>query len=430
MAFRTAVFGGVEDGGAEFAQARGGGSSSRERALLNALRRFMRRPEGWQVLLFRPSLWPGARPELCRVGHALMEEWASRLAGHVFVLDDGDAFLFSREEGSENRLAAFRRSLEALFPAGVFAIWSLLHDSAQLVAYLASRLTRIPVPRLSPAAVRRPAPLTSVPDPLGLLVQEPVVGLSESEFQLVLRLWRAPRMETEGGSVPVTGGEALLSLFARALNAAAAAETGGRTEGGSLSPAPLLLALTPALVLSPPFSHLLGQARRLGCRLGVLFTLPALLRDPHQGEAAVSLLRERNLSFALAGVSLAHFADLHPSALTPDQLLLEAGEELAECDGRELAALLRPLGAGAVILTGVEDETKLRLGLERGLRLFAGAHAAALAAAGRMLACPAAGRCTLQACRDRAARLSPVLREGCAEPRRLDAAFTVTAPLP
>jgi hypothetical protein len=412
------------------------GSSAQERALLDALRRMMRRPEDWQVLVFRPALWAEARGPFLRVGHALIEEWASRLAGHAFILDDGDAFLFSREEGEENRLAALRRMLETLFPPTVFAHWSLIRDSAQLVAYLAARLTRMPAPRLIPEAARHSARLEAhraLADPLEGLVQEPVVRLDESGLELVFRLWR-PRPQPTWGRNGM-GAEERLGLYARALaRSAPPPGNGGGAKSEPVAPAPVpaqvFFALTPAAVLDPAFTRLVDLALGRGIGAGVSFPLDELVREPGAGERALARLHARKIAVALEGVTLSHFADLHPPAFGPDWLLLEGGAGLAECDGRELAALLRPLEPGAVVLTGVNDEETLRIGLERGLRFFGGTHAASLAAAGRMLACPAATRCTLPACRDRAAHLAPLFREGCAEPARLDAALSLSAPLP
>jgi hypothetical protein len=413
----------------EFGLAQGGGSSFRERALLDTLRRLMRRPEGWQALLFRPSLWEAARPEFRQVGHALLTEWASRLSGHVFILDDGDAFLFSREEGRENRLLLLRRTLEALFPAHVFSIWSLLEESAQLVAYLASRLTRAPASRSLLAPSSRTAQASRIlPAGLGAILQDPVVRLSSNELELAFHLWRpAPGKEKRTESLPAgREGEHFLSLLADALTSRA--ENG--EEPGAFAAAPVFLELAPEHVFTPAFSRLCELAGKQRLRVGALFTLPHLMRNPAMAEQAVEGVRARGLSCALGGVGFGHFADLHPPAFAPDWLLLEGGADLEACDGRELAALLRPLGTDAVVLTGVEDEATLRLGIERGLRLFTGTHAAALAAAARMLACPAASRCTLEACRDRASRLAPARRQGCSEPHRLDLAFTLTAPLP
>jgi hypothetical protein len=123
----------------ERAAGEGVASLPAERALLEAVRRVMRRPAGWRALVVHVSRLPERRPYHGRIARALLEEAAPRVDGQIHALSSGDLLLFCREDA--RALRGLVAVLERLFPENLVSLWSLENEALSLIAYAAGRLS-------------------------------------------------------------------------------------------------------------------------------------------------------------------------------------------------------------------------------------------------------------------------------------------------
>ncbi len=409
-----------------------------ERALLETVRRVLRRPAGWRALALHLSRLPERRPYHGRIGRALLEEAAPRFDGQIHALSNGDLLFFCREEGGALRgLVAL---MERLFPETLISLWPLESEALHLVAYTAGRLTEsggaAPSPPARPEAAERlltnPA-LSELPDPAALVQRENGIRLAQGRMELAFRDWRiAPdRLSAAQDS----GDPALLRHHLGALDhdlLVALRESAGTGlpldpvphravhPAWPAPPPPLHLHLSLAGVLSKEFPPLAALCRESDVPLAVVLAFEEACADARALEAGRAVIAANEARLVLDGVRCETFSCAAPAALAPDGLVIDVGPALAGLAAHECRRLFHPLGGDQVILRGADDEAALAFGLAAGIILFQGRHVAAMAAAARMFACPSARNCTLGQCMTRAKAAEPEGRFGCAEPALLD----------
>ncbi len=430
----------------ERAAGEGVASLPAERALLEAVRRVMRRPAGWRALVVHVSRLPERRPYHGRIARALLEEAAPRVDGQIHALSSGDLLLFCREDA--RALRGLVAVLERLFPENLVSLWSLENEALNLIAYAAGRLSEA-TQVSSPASLAEKSPgfgrlldppPTPDPPPLAALMRrESGIRLARGRMTLAFRNWRLDPALLAGWDAGGTGADPALlrhhlgSLDGDVLAALIAAAGTGLpldpvphrahfSAWAGEPPPPLHLHLSLAGVMAADFSSLASLCRENGVALAVVLAFEEVCADPKTLEAARRVIATSGALFALDGIHAETFACAAPAALGPDFLILDLSPALAERSARDVSRLLYPLGGDQIVLRGADDEAALAWGVSRGISLFQGRHAAAMAAAARMFACPSAQNCSLGQCISRAAAAAPEGRFGCAEPALLDGA--------
>ncbi len=434
------------------ADARGEGRTAlpAERTLLEDVRRVLRRPAGWRVLVLHLSRLPERKAHHGRIARALLEEAAPRFDGQIHGLGNGDLVFFCREEAGT--LRGVTMVLARLFPETLISLWPLESEALTLVAYAAGRLAeavapaeRIAAPTSTTSPASEPAQDAAIssewPDFGALMRRETAIRLAHGRMTLAFRDWRADStyLSAVAGADP-----ALLRHHLGALERDLLATLhAGAGTGMPLDPVPhraihpawpdqlppaLHLHLSPASVFTDEFAHLAALCRGGGVDLGVAIAFSDACIDAKTMERARAAIAEAGALFVLDEVRAETFSCAAPAKLDPDLLVIDYGPALADLSAHDCARLFHPLEGAQVVLRGADDEAALAFGLARGISLFQGRHAAAMAAAARMFTCPSARQCTLAACMTRAAAASPEGRFGCAEPALLDGATAQRGP--
>ncbi len=427
----------------------GAASLPAERALLETVRRVMRRPAGWRALAVHISRLPERRPYHGRIARTLLEEAAPRVDGQIHALGNGDLLLFCRQ--GARALHGLVAVLERLFPETLVSLWSLESEALHLIAYAAGRLTEaVSAPSPPPMAGKiqslgrlfdPPAPSAAETPPLGALMRrESGIRLAQGRMELAFRDWRVDPARlitwdaTGAGADPALLRHRLGSLDGDVLAAlGGAAGTGLPLDPvphrasfpawpGDAPPPPLHLHLSLAGVMAADFPPLASRLRESGVALAIVLAFEEACADPPMLAAARRVIAASGALFVLGGIHAETFSCATPAALEPDVLVLDFSPALAERTSRDCARLFYPLGSDQVVLRGADDEAALAWGVARGITLFQGRHVAAMAAAARMFACPSARNCALGQCIARAAAADPEGRFGCAEPALLDGA--------
>jgi len=411
-------------------------SQPAERALLETVRRVLRRPSGWVALVLHLSRLADRRPYHGRIARALLAEAVPRGGGEIHALSNGDLLLFcDAQEPSPARL------LERLFPPALISSWRLETDALDLIAYAAGRLTEMPVTPPPPTPHAAAEPAARVPELFterdaiapqmvaGLFHRQSGLRLIQGGMQLAFRdltpdlarlAARAP--EAEGAFSDTALRRHYLAALDPPLLAALSAALGSFSPLDIAAPrleATLHLPLSLPGVLSEGFAHLAAQSRRAGVRLGIKLDLAEALTDAVALEAARGVIAEAGARFVLAGVTAATLACFTPVALAPDLLLLDYSPDLAAMTP-DAARLFGPRGPAHVALRQADSEAALAWGVAHGISLFQGRHVEAMLGAARMLGCPDARACTLGQCIARAGALEPAGRFGCTRPALLD----------
>jgi hypothetical protein len=440
----------------ERAAGEGAASLPAERALLETVRRVMRRPVGWRALAVHVSRLPERRPYHGRIARALLEEAAPRVDGQIHALSNGDLLLFCRQDA--RALRGLVSALERLFPETLVSLWSLESEALSLIAYAAGRLTEsVSAPSPPPLAGKAqgpgrlfdPAPAPADAPPLGALVRrESGVRLAQGRMTLGFRDWRVdPALLAASETGREEADPALLRYrlggldgdLLAALTAAAGTglpldpvphRAGAPAWPGGAAPPPLHLHLSLAGVMAADFPRLAALCQESGVALAIIIAFEEACADPPMLEAARRVIAAAGALFGLGGIQAETFSCAAPAALGPDFLVLDFSPALAERSARDCARLFYPLGGDQVVLSGADGEAALAWGVGRGITLFQGRHVAAMAAAARMFACPSARHCTLGQCIARAAAAAPEGRFGCAEPAMLDGAGPPSDPGP
>ncbi len=418
-----------------------------ERALLETVRRVMRRPAGWRALAVHVSRLPERRPYHGRIARALLEEAAPRVDGQIHALGNGDLLLFCRQDA--RALRALVAVLERLFPETLVSLWSLESEALHLIAYAAGRLTEA-TNAPPPAAAGKiqnldrlfdpPAVSAAESPPLGALMRrESGIRLAQGRMERAFRDWgidpaRLIAWDAAGaGADPALLRHRLGGLDGDVLAAlAAAAGTGLPLDpvphrasppawpGGT--PPPLHLHLSLAGVMAADFPPLAALLQESGVGLAIVIAFEEACADPPLLAAARRVIAASGALFGLDDIHAETFSCAVPAALGPDFMVVDFSPALVERTARDSTRLFYPLGGDQVVLRGADDEAALAWGVGRGITLFQGRHVAAMAAAARMFACPSARHCTLGQCIARAAAADPEGRFGCAEPALLDGA--------
>lgn len=130
---------------------------------------------------------------------------------------------------------------------------------------------------------------------------------------------------------------------------------------------------------------------------------------------------ERGIALAIGGITAELLAIAEPESLGADLLILAADPSLAEA-GARVGQLRGAVGAGRLLLAGVDSEDWLRWGVTQGIRRFQGAQIDMLLAAARRLVCAHSALCPLPVCAARAAGMGAAVRAGCHNLALLDRA--------
>lgn len=207
----------------------------------------------------------------------------------------------------------------------------------------------------------------------------------------------------------------MLALLADVAGTGGALDIAGAGRGNP--PWHLNLGLT--AVLSDGFARFARVSRGVGAAVGIEVPLVEACADAQAFAGARRAVAEAGMTLVLDGVSHLALLLMRPGMFRADLVKLDWSPVMPDLPMQErlqvLVALER-LGPDRVVLHRAESEAALRWGLAHGIRRFQGNHVDAVLAAGRSLACPRSGGCTLRQCIERTAMLGPGNRWGCDVP--------------
>jgi hypothetical protein len=452
----------------------GPNAGSVERALADAADRALRYPQNKVVLVLHLSRLaaPAPRAHHLRVARALLQDCAQRFSGQVFVMQTQDLVLLCtapREQpqspvpgaGSAETIHApahLKQTLARLFaadvpdPARLTSLWRLDDDPAAFRAYIAGTLSTwattkradgaapsedLPTSALSLAAMEEIAARAPLAE---LMVQQTGMFL-DPDRKLPLSSRLKPSFRQLGVSLTplhlrpvVTEALAdpyLLHHFTARLDLrliqvlhddlhAKGRLTRPSVHGGL----PIHLGLSLEAILTPGFARMSRLARDAGARFWIEISLMQASVEIDLLEHVRSLLNLAHFEMILGPLDAAALSLTQPAKLRPGALKITWSPHLAEAaadpQGR-FAETFSQIGAGRVVLQGVENEQALAWGQARGITHYQGTLLDHAQAAARMAGCRAASACTLRQCTSRATSLGLPGRTGCANPALLDA---------
>ncbi len=454
------------------------GAHAGERMLADALAREARAPQGRLAVVARLSRLPppGAQPHHRRIARALLEECAQRHQGQVFQLRGGDLVLLARPD----TLAPHDAAVDTGTPQALPALLSRLlqsdgeaeqadgtgHEDELLAAAFPlaqgeQRMQRLLAPsaqprRAQPALDDHSLDLMPLPGGLptgwttgevaGLLQVQTAARLPDGDGVGVARIrpvHRAlsvspgllgARLAPHGGALADANlrRHLAISLGAAVVDLLRGTWGGGGKLDASARPGvpPLHLRLPLPVLLSKAFAELAAQCRGGGATMCLAVEMAEACADPEGFAEMRGRLAGWGLAVALDGLGHQTLLLSRPEALGAGLLRLRWSGALGRLPAarrREVAAAVRRVGPGKIMLTGADSEAALQWGRAAGLHLFEGGHVDAMLAATRLLACAHAAACTLRQCAERAGAVQPLGRLGCANHALLDQAAPAAA---
>lgn len=369
--------------------------------LLPVVRNALAAAPGGVALRLAPAGPLTGPPHRRRAAKALLQDAALSGGGQVFETAAGDLLLLAAAAPAAARAAAVLARLAAEAPPETF---TLPADNALLLAW--AEHARLPPPA-------HQGPFAQAPGLAGLDALLEAVPIGR-----LLRRWAVLR-HAPGRPPAVAARHVAVSRTALAMALGplapdpdllrhAADRIAARLPGSLPAPDQDGAAGGPLLLPLP----LLGQPGPAP-RPGLVGVLPlAAAADPAALAERRVALAAAGWGLAIGGLDAAALRVVAPAALPADLLLLRWSPALAE---RAIAAMLRTGSppADRLVLTGCDGPEALDWGRGQGIVQFAGPHVAALLAASRMVACPAASGCSVTQCAGRAAAIEASGRGGC-----------------
>ncbi len=440
-----------------------------EHLLADAAERALRAPHAKLALALHLSRLkpPAPHPHHTRVALSLLQDFAERQDGHVFVMRNGDIVLLcTRRPGEDSNphsgapLLALPPALSQLFSAHVplgealMSQWQLETQADSFRAYIADREAEpSPAPHAaneaaySEAAVRALELLLTSGSVSDLLAQQTAIHLRPGKgLPLAARitpLFReltfshaalTSRHDTDGAlEDPFLFRHFAAQLDARMLDHVQAdLDCAGRLTRPALQlNLPIHLNMTLESIVSPAFARLVQSAQRTRLKVAIEVSLMEACADPALMDYARNQLARAGFQFVLDGLDHAALLITHPGVLKPDLVKLNWSPLFADASAATrdaFDAAVARLGPERIVLHRAETEAALAWGQARGITRYQGFFLDAVQAASRIAVCHSARACSLRQCTACASTLNPARRAGCGNPGLLDMPPRLGAP--